>query len=102
MDFPSVLDYEIPAFLADKETSLFTNTFALSSSRTLYALFIGTNDLGNTAFLTDSQLPGLLLTNYTSCLFTALDRIYASGGRNFLLMNTVGALSFQTHLGLGL
>jgi len=59
MDFVFILDYKIPAFLADIGTPLFTNPSSLSSSRTLHAPFIGTNDLGNTTILTDCQLPDL-------------------------------------------
>lgn len=47
----------------------------------------GTNDVGVYAFLTDSQIPGKVLTDYTDCVFSALDAIYASGGRYFVLLN---------------
>lgn len=50
-------------------------------------MWIGTNDLGVWAFLTDSQVPGKVLSDYTSCIYNALDRLYESGGRNFVLFN---------------
>ncbi len=52
-------------------------------------MWIGTNDLGVYAFLTDSQVPGKVLTDYTECVYQALDRLYASGARVFALFNTV-------------
>ena len=93
-DLPSVIEHEIPAFLADQDlentdTSLPSFTPRLSAPDTVYAVFVGTNDLGNLAFLTDSQSPGKVLRDYTSCIYNALDHLYAAGGRNFILMNTV-------------
>ena len=91
-DFPSVLEYEIPAYLADsKSISNATGkayfTPALTGSNAVYAIWIGTNDLGDNAFLTDSQVLGKTLTDFTDCVFVALDRLYASGGRYFVLNN---------------
>ena len=92
-DFPSVLEYEVPAFLADKDavrngTSEAYFSPALTETDAVYAMFIGTNDLGVNAFLTDSQVPGKVLTDYTDCVYESLDKIYAAGARVFVLMNT--------------
>lgn len=54
--FPSVVDDELPSFVADVGTALYANRTA---ENTVYALWIGTNDLGYGAFLTDSQAPGV-------------------------------------------
>ena len=48
---------------------------------------VGTNDIGVYAFLTDSLVPGKVLTDYTSCVYSALDAIYDSDGRYFVLLN---------------
>ncbi len=88
-DFPSVLEYEIPAFLAEHSPSFDGRTSRNLGTDTVFAILIGTNDLGNAAFLTDSQVPGRLLHDYTECVYRAFDAIYAVGGRNFVLMNTV-------------
>ncbi|QDS69671.1 hypothetical protein FKW77_009558 [Venturia effusa] len=91
--FPSVLEYEIPAFLADKAfTGPSTSTTApinIDDSRTVYAIWIGTNDLGNDAFLTDSQVQGKQITDYIDCVYESLERVYAAGGRWFVLMNVI-------------
>lgn len=69
----------------DTATPYFTP--ALSSSNTAYAMWIGTNDLGVDAFLTNSQVPGTTLSTYMSCVYSVLDGLYSSGARVFILMN---------------
>jgi hypothetical protein len=86
------LEYEIPAFIADKSsvrngTSEAYFSPALSDTDSVYAMWIGTNDLGQWAFLTDSQVPGKVLTDYTDCVYQALDQLYDQGARIFVLMN---------------
>lgn len=90
-DFPAVEQYEIPAFIADSavveaDGSKFVNA---PQDETVYALFIGTNDLGVGAFLTDSQVNGTTLVNYTDCVFDSLERLYDQGARYFTLLNVV-------------
>lgn len=97
-DFPAVLQYEIPAFVADS-ASLRTSTpdnatlgepyFSppRTATNAVYTMWIGTNDLGVGLFLTDMQIPGNTLTDYTDCVFTAFDELYAQGGRYFVLFN---------------
>jgi hypothetical protein len=81
---------QVPAFLADNSyVSNVTGQPALDnpSSSTVYAIWIGTNDLGNAGFLTEFQPKGMPLTNYTDCVFNQLDRLYAVGARKFALLN---------------
>jgi phospholipase/lecithinase/hemolysin len=87
--FPSIQQYELPAFLADSNYTSANGTafFSGTKSDTVYSIWIGTNDLGNAAFLTDSQIPGTTLVNYTDCIFSTFDALYKNGGRNFVLMN---------------
>ncbi|KIX94906.1 uncharacterized protein Z520_09216 [Fonsecaea multimorphosa CBS 102226] len=94
--FPSVLEYEVPAFVADIPATRVNSTPAvqlftpkLTAQDSVYALWIGTNDLGVYTFLTDSQVPGKVLSDYTDCIYSVFDKLYASGGRHFVLMNTV-------------
>ncbi|KAF1960501.1 SGNH hydrolase [Byssothecium circinans] len=87
--FPDIQGYEIPAFLADSQytrpngSAFFTGT----PSDTVYAIWIGTNDLGNNAFLTDSQVAGKTLKDYVDCIYSAIATLYANGARYFVLMN---------------
>lgn len=80
---------QIPTFLADNQYVNSTGQRVLDnpSSQTVYAIWIGTNDLGNGAFLTEDQPKGVPLTNYTDCVFEQLDRLYAIGARRFVVMN---------------
>jgi phospholipase/lecithinase/hemolysin len=83
--FPSVMDDEIPSFKADVAfKALYPDRTA---ANTLYALWIGTNDLGYGGFLSDSQAPGTTITDYVNCIWQVFDNIYQTGGRRFVLLN---------------
>jgi phospholipase/lecithinase/hemolysin len=83
--FPSVMDDEIPSYKADIAfKSMYPDRTALN---TVYALWIGTNDLGYGAFLTDSQAPGTTISDYVDCIWSVFDNIYQTGGRRFVLLN---------------
>jgi hypothetical protein len=45
--------------------------------------------VGAGAFLTDAQVPGKTLPDYTNCVFSALDKVYANGARFFILQNVI-------------
>jgi hypothetical protein len=81
---------QIPTFLADNEyvnNSTGQRVLDNPSAETVYAIWIGTNDLGNGIFLTEEQPKGMPLTNYTDCVFEQLDRLYDIGARRFVIMN---------------
>lgn len=90
-DFPDVV-YEVNAFVADtKFINATTHTNTLYTDRrddnTVYAMWIGTNDVGAGGFLTDSSLHETTLPDYIDCIYNRFDEIYAHGGRYFVLMN---------------
>ncbi|KAI1343248.1 carbohydrate esterase family 16 protein [Xylariaceae sp. FL0016] len=87
--FPSVIDYEIPAFQADLKASVGNTTLfeGRDAANTVYALWIGTNDLGVNAFLTDSQLRGSTISDFLDCIWSVFDGIYSTGGRRFVILN---------------
>ncbi|ROW00921.1 hypothetical protein VSDG_02661 [Cytospora chrysosperma] len=83
--FPSVVDDELPSFVADVQVQeLYSNRTA---ENTVYSLWIGTNDLGFGAFLSDSQASGTNITTYIDCVWSVFDTIYSTGGRRFVLLN---------------
>lgn len=85
-----IQEYEMPAFLADKAYKLNGQPFLnIPPNRTIYAVWIGTNDLGWNSFLTNEQTSGKTLNDYVNCIFTIFDQIYKSGGRKFVLMNNI-------------
>jgi hypothetical protein len=85
-----VLEYEVPAYVADSHYISNGKPFLdIPPSETVYSIWIGTNDLGVYAFLTDSQVAGKTIPDYTECVYTALDRVYANGARYFVLMNAI-------------
>lgn len=84
-NFPSVKEYQVPAFEADTETELYGD---VEADNTVYALWIGTNDLGGDgAMLTNRQVEGATLGDFVDCSFGVFDSVYAAGGRHFVLMN---------------
>ncbi|KAF2094055.1 GDSL lipase/acylhydrolase family protein [Rhizodiscina lignyota] len=89
--FPDIKNYEMPAFYADVNFRYSNGTKALDidPSSTVYAMWIGTNDLGTDEFLTDSQVPGKTLVDYLDCVYDMIDKIYANpiNGRYLVLMN---------------
>ena len=88
-DFPAVEQYEVPAYIADSKYVEADGTKFLIAPRdeTVYSIWIGTNDLGVNALLTDSEVPGTNIVNYTDCVYAQLKRIYDNGGRYFVLQN---------------
>jgi phospholipase/lecithinase/hemolysin len=65
--FPSVTEDELPSYKKDTSSqTLYPNRTA---DNTVYALWIGTNDLGFGGFLSDSQAPGTNLTTFVECVW---------------------------------
>ncbi|KAK0759554.1 hypothetical protein N5P37_007742 [Trichoderma harzianum] len=87
----AILETEMPAWLAElhltSAVSPHQKFYTGSADDTLYAMWIGVNDIGKKNIFIDSQTTGTSLTTFTDCVFTAFDRIYKNGGRKFVLMN---------------
>ncbi|KAH7011030.1 acetyl esterase [Ilyonectria destructans] len=85
IQYPSVLDYQVPAYMSDPaSTTLYDKR---SPDNTLYTIWVGTNDLGEHGMLTDGNAAGTTLTDFVEGNWTVFDRIYATGGRHFVLFN---------------
>lgn len=99
--FPAVAQYEVPAYIQDSHYYYPNHTKFMVNppDQTVYSIFIGTNDLGNDAFITDSQVAGTNIVNYTECVYNQLDRVYANGGRYFVIQN-VAPLNLNPQYGL--
>lgn len=93
--------YEIPAYIADSKYVDENGTKFMDNppDETVYSIFIGTNDLGNYAFISDAQVAGTTIVNYTDCVFSAIQSIYDNGGRYFVLQN-VAPLQLSPQYGL--
>ncbi|KAF1946878.1 GDSL lipase/acylhydrolase family protein [Clathrospora elynae] len=87
--FPDIAGYELPAFIADSSARNPNGTkfFSGKPDSTVYAIWIGTNDLGNGAFLTDSEAPGKTVADYMDCVYAQITRLYENGGRYFVILN---------------
>lgn len=83
--FPSVMEYEIEAFEKDiKYCKLYPDR---RPDNTVYALWIGTNDLGIDGFLSDRNVAGTSITSFVDCLWQTFDHVYKAGGRRFIILN---------------
>lgn len=87
--FPAVEQYEVPAYLADSAYYYPNGTKFMEdpADATVYAIWIGTNDLGYEAFIQDEEVAGTNLTTYVDCVYDQLSRVYANGGRYFVILN---------------
>jgi len=89
-DYPSVLEYEIPAFAQDWVPPRRLNpTTTLDPDTTVYSLWIGTNDVGLGALLTENQAPGVTIVNTTQCAIEWMTTLYSYGARRFILQNMI-------------
>jgi len=86
--FPAVKQYEVPAYLNDSHYyENGTKWMTDPANETVYAIWIGTNDLGYYAFIDDEQVKGTNITTYVDCVYDQLQRVYENGGRYFVIMN---------------
>lgn len=76
---------QVPYFLKDKDY-VGDNSLVIPSNETIYAIWIGTNDLGPSSFFTDNRL-SLTLLDYVDCVYEQLDTLHEAGARNFVLLN---------------
>jgi phospholipase/lecithinase/hemolysin len=82
--FPSVREYEVPAFREDYGAGL---GLGLEWDSTVVTMWIGTNDLGGGALLDHQQVPGKTVVDYIRCVFEQLAELYTLGARRFVLLN---------------
>lgn len=89
-DFPSTLEYSIPAYVADSNhiTSDGEQFLNIPPLETAYAVWLGGNDLGVGGFLDDAEIRGKTIPDFVECIYQVFDKIYQNGGRFFVLMNS--------------
>ncbi|KAF8434437.1 GDSL lipase/esterase [Terfezia claveryi] len=92
--FPSVAEYEVPAFLAD-HISAETGCIDLNPATTAYSIWIGTNDLAGNAFLSDEHLPGKTVTDYTDCVFAQIKSLYDNAGARYFILQNLAPLDLS-------
>ncbi|KZV88125.1 carbohydrate esterase family 16 protein [Exidia glandulosa HHB12029] len=81
---PSVMESQVPAFInASKSGSM-----RLPSSDTVYTLWIGTNDVGQSALLTGND-PGFSIVDVTACAIDWVRIMHNLGARNFIFQNMI-------------
>ncbi|EJT98012.1 hypothetical protein DACRYDRAFT_127575 [Dacryopinax primogenitus] len=89
-NYPSVLEYEMPAFAMDWVPGLqVMPAQPLNPDTTVYSLWIGTNDVGEGSLLTGNQTFGTTIVNVTQCAIEWMSLLYSYGARRFLLQNMI-------------
>ncbi|KAL3471350.1 hypothetical protein BJX99DRAFT_29548 [Aspergillus californicus] len=78
---------QIPTFLSDTGKTANKPAVINPPHETVYAIWIGTNDLGYSGFITEVQPKGMPVTYLTDCVYAQLDRLHEIGARNFVLLN---------------
>ncbi|EPS38112.1 hypothetical protein H072_8120 [Dactylellina haptotyla CBS 200.50] len=88
-NFPAVKEYEVPQFKKEHTMTRYKGAGNLNPDKTIFAIWIGTNDLGSGALLTDEHLPGVALPDYTDCVAEQIQTLYNYGARKFVVLNVV-------------
>ncbi|KAF9528819.1 GDSL lipase/acylhydrolase [Crepidotus variabilis] len=87
--FPSLFENELPTYYNDTASA----TGKLDPAKTLYTLWIGTNDLGDNALLTGTSkelgTSKASLVDVTKCIVNWVQDLYNHGARNFLFQNII-------------
>jgi hypothetical protein len=79
--FPPVFESQIPAYLRDKNAGNIT----VDPQRTLFTLWIGTNDVGVSSLLTGDSSASIV--DVAGCMVNWVRTMYDNGARNFLFQN---------------
>lgn len=82
--FPSVSGYEMDAFEAAAAMGRLGRP-----QETVYALWIGTNDLGENGLLSGRQRPNATIEDVVDCMWSVINRLYDAGGRRFVVFNMI-------------
>ncbi|KAK7680179.1 hypothetical protein QCA50_016688 [Cerrena zonata] len=77
-----IVQDELPAYFNDTKNGL-----KLSPKETIYTIWIGTNDVGDSTLLTGQQSEGTTIVQVTQCAVNWVKTLYDSGARNFLFQN---------------
>ncbi len=89
---PPVFESQLPTYFAEKANG---SLAALKPEDTIYTLWIGTNDVGDSELLTGSQTPGVTVVDTVTCAVNWVTTLYNSGARNFIFQNVSHAI--RTH-----
>lgn len=81
--FPSLFESQLPLFFAETANK----SLKLDAEKTIFTLWIGTNDVGANALLTGGQKEGVTVVDTVDCAVNWVRTLYKAGARNFLFQN---------------
>lgn len=79
--FNSLVDWQIPTYKAE----LANGSITIDQSKTLYTIWMGTNDIGPNSIISASN--DASVTDVVNCLVGSVQALYDAGARNFLFHN---------------
>lgn len=89
------MGYELPAFL-EEFTDSTSGCPKLNPGTTAYTIWIGNNDLGGDALLSDSHTgtdsAPVSLTNVTSCITSVMESLYEKVGARYFILQNLGPI----------
>ncbi|KIM54982.1 carbohydrate esterase family 16 protein [Scleroderma citrinum Foug A] len=88
--FPPITEYQLPTYINAKQNGTIPAS-AILPNETVYAIWIGTNDVGVNALLTDGigVRSGVSIVEVRKCVVNVVETLYESGARNFVILNMI-------------
>lgn len=86
------MEYQLPDYFNATRNGTISAS-SIFPEETMYVIWIGTNDVGGNALLTDGI--GVSIVEVRQCVIDVVEALYQSGARNFVIMN-VGLFHSQS------
>ncbi|KIM54980.1 carbohydrate esterase family 16 protein [Scleroderma citrinum Foug A] len=88
--FPPITEYQLPTYINATQNGTIPAS-AILPNETVYAIWIGTNDVGANALLTDGigVRSGVSIVEVRKCVVNVVETLYESGARNFVILNMI-------------
>jgi len=82
------MEYQLPTYINATQNGTIPAT-AILPNETVYAIWIGTNDVGANSLLTDSigVRSGVSIVEVRRCVVDVVEMLYESGARNFVILS---------------
>jgi phospholipase/lecithinase/hemolysin len=86
--FNPLVEWQIPTYRAEKANG----TITVDPSKTLYSIWMGTNDIGPNSIISASNNASVM--DVANCLVGSVKTLYDTGARNFLFHNVSPGIWF--------
>ncbi|KAG8833908.1 hypothetical protein FRC17_009867 [Serendipita sp. 399] len=83
--YGGVTEDELPVYFQQVSNG----TIHINPDKTVYTIWIGTNDVGAGCLLTGDQAPGVSIVDTTACVMNWVKTLHQRGAKNFIIQNMV-------------